>query len=1073
MLVTEPNVLVEKHPGRIGRSPYTDPVPIVLTLLGEVCWRGVPVVGDRPKALLAALACGHPVGGELLVAQVWGDDVPANPAKALQVLVSRTRAACSPEAVVRAGDGYRLGLAADEVDNLALRDRTEAATAVLGTDPAAAADLARDALALGEGLADPGDLDGALADVRRDAARTLRDARRVLAQASSRLGAHEDALPLLEVALADRPEDEGVLADLLHSLAAVRGASAALERFEQYRSELRDRLGTDPGPELRRIHHELLSLDAPVRDGLHYEATTLLGRGDDIRRLRAALVASRVVSIIGPGGLGKTRLAHVLGHTAVQPVVHFVELVGVTAGDDLVGEVGSALGVRDSVSGRRALTPEQRADVRARIAQHLDQAPSLLILDNCEHIVAAVADLVAFLVATTRELRVLTTTRAPLAIAAERVYPLGELGKEDAAELFTQRAVAARPDVVLAGAEELVAEIVERLDGLPLAIELAAAKVRVMSVADIARRLENRFALLRGGDRSAPDRHQTLLAVIDWSWNLLAERERRALRWLSVFHDGFTLAAAESMLGPDALAAVQDLADQSLVSVVEGESGLRYRMLETVREFGRMQLVDAGEDADATGAQRSWAVDLAGQHLRPLMSPDQFDAVDVVRAEENNLADVLRQALAAADPATTARVLATLATYWTIRGDHARIFVLTEAVCEVLGGWTPPDELADAARIAVSVTINNAMIGDQAQVDALRDVLRALGPGDDPRIAAQVTIMQDFEPTEGEAFVTRLRGYAGTDDRELAMAALLWLGFGLENMGDPVGALAAIEQALQRADPADGPWTTAILHTQAGQLAMQLGRFDDAVTSSRAALPVLERLGAIDDAVQLRSLLALACIWSGDLDQADRELAQLAGLRDLDQVIGGRLVGYLGSAELALARGDVAEGLALYRSSVERVRVLEFPGLPASGLEPWILFGEATALAAHAHHTAPGDAGDEAGAELFAAVMGRVGRVLDPEFPYLDYPVCGVVLLALGCWGLRHSALPVDASVRLLVLADRFAYNRSLPTLSWERAAAAADERAPGLLATIDAEYGERRGPDLLEEARTLVATLS
>ncbi len=1059
------------HPGRIDDPPYTDRVPIVLTLLDEVRWQGEPVVGERPQALLAALADGRAVRAEQLVDRVWADDVPANPAKALQVLVSRTRAACGADAVARAGDGYRLGLAPDEVDSQVVRERTAAARAALASDPAAAVELAGSALALGRALVDgpgPEEEPGPLAEVRRDAARTLRAARRVLAQASSRAGSHETALPLLDEAVAIQPDDEGLLADLLRSVAAVRGTGAALDRFEAFRSDLRDRLGADPGPELRRVHQELLSLDSPVRDGVHYETTALLGRGDDLRRLRAALVASRVVSVVGAGGLGKTRLAHVLGRTAPQPVVHFVELVGVTVPEDLVGEVGSALGVRDSVSGRRALTPQQRADVRARIAQHLDQAPSLLILDNCEHIVGAVADLVAYLVATSRELRVLTTTRAPLAIAAERVYALSQLGTEDAAELFVQRAVAARPDVVLD--EVAVADVVERLDGLPLAIELAAAKVRVMSAADIARRLENRFSLLRGGDRSAPDRHQTLLAVIDWSWDLLGDVEKRALRWLSVFHDGFTLAAAEHVLGPGALDAVQNLANQSLLSVVESGVGVRYRMLETVREFGRMQLVDADEDAAALDAQRGWAIAYARRHGPGLFGPEQFEAVDAVRAEENNLADVLRQALASGDPATTVQVLATLGTYWMILGDHARIFVLTEVVSEVVGPWDPPNELADPTRVAVAVTINNAMIGDTAHAEMLRAVLRRLGPGDsDPRIAAQVVIMQDFEPTDSEGFVERLRDHADSEDHHLALSALLWLGFGLENMGDPSGAMVAVEKALLRADPADGPWSRAILHTQAGQLAMQLGQVEEAVLHARAALPVLERLGATDDALQLRSLIVLAAIWAGDLDRADREIDLLNELRDIDSVFGGRLVGYLSVAELALARDEVGAGLAAYDSAVVRVRDLRFPGLDASGLEPWVLFAEATALAVYAYHAPPDD---QVGPSLFDAVRGRVRDVLDPDYPYLDYPVCGVVLLALGLWGLRRDAVPERDAVRLVVLADRFAYNRSVPTLSWDRAVACVDERAPGLRADIEAEYGERRGPGLLEEARAVVARL-
>ncbi|MFL6108389.1 MAG: ATP-binding protein [Marmoricola sp.] len=1041
-------------------------MPLALTLLDGVRWYGEPVVGDRPQALLAALALSaRAVRAESLVEAVWADDVPANPAKALQVLVSRTRTTCGPEAVVREGDGYRLGLGPDEVDALVVRELVRSARELLEGDPGAASKLAAEAVAVAGSVA-PAD-GGPLAELRAAAHRWLDEATLLRARADSRTGAHAIALPALIGAWGLHPGDEGLLVDLLRSEAVVLGPGAALERYESYRADLSDRVGADPGPDLQRAYAELLALDSPVREGVQYDATALLGRAEDVRRLHGLLAGSRVVSVLGPGGLGKTRLAHVIGREYAVPTVHFVELVGVTVADDLIGEVGSALGVRDSVSGRRALTPEQRADVRARIAQHLDASPSLLILDNCEHIVGAVADLVAYLVATTRDLRVLTTTRAPLAIAAERVYPLGELSTADSVALFEQRAVAARPDVRLDPAE--VTAVVARLDGLPLAIELAAAKVRVMSVADIAERLQNRFTLLRGGDRSAPERHQTLLAVIDWSWSLLAEPERRSMRWLSVFHDGFTLGAAEAVLGPTALDAVQNLADQSLLSVVEASVGVRYRMLETVREFGRVQLAESGETEEARAAQRRWALSYSELYTSALFSPLQFDAVDAFRVEENNLADVLRQALSDDDPEGVVRVFAGLGSYWTILGDHARVFVLADAVGDAVGGWTPVDEYRDAARIAISITVNNAMIASDDNAERLRAFLRELGASStDPRIAAQVRIMIAFEPHTDSGFLDTLRAFAADDDRHLAVSALQWMSFVMENSGDPVGSLEAAEQALARTDTSEGPWHRAILHTQVAQLSMQLGRREDAVVHARAALPVLERLGASDDTLQLRALLVLFSIAEGELDRAEADLSSLAGA-EAESVFGGRLVVDLAGAELHLACGELEAGLASYRAAVHKVRTLQFPGVAITGLEPWILFAEAAALAAHAEH----EAGEDDGRELYRESLARTIRVLDPDFPYLDYPVCGLALFGLGAWGLRRRTLPARDAVRLLVLADRFAYNRSVPTMAWSRIEPVMEAEAPGALAEIEAEYGERRGPDLLEEARATVRSLA
>ena len=468
--------------------PVTD-----LRLLHEVSWQGTPLPGGRTQALLAALVtAGGQVSEERLVAEVWGpDDVPANPAKALQVVVSRARSQTAAEVVARTDHGYRLGLSPEAVDALVLRDAVVGAREGEGRqDMVRARDLARAALALPE----PGSAaDGPLGELRRQATRHRTIATAVLGRALSALGDHHEALPLLQQA----GGDEATTVALLRSIAAVQGPPAALEAFEGHRADLADRLGVDPGPALQSLHGELLAADRPVRAGLRFEATSLVGRDEDIRALRATVREARVTSILGPGGLGKTRLAHLLGRGAEQPVVHFVELVGVASPDDVVGEVGSALGVRDSVSGRRILTAEQRSDVRARIAQLLDQAPTLLILDNCEHVVAAVADLVAFLVASCRQLRVVTTTRAPLAIAAERVFALGQLSEDAAADLFAQRASAARPGVPLD--DKAVRRVVRRLDGLPLAIELAAGDHEIGD--EVGHRLDDVLAVVEDQQR--------------------------------------------------------------------------------------------------------------------------------------------------------------------------------------------------------------------------------------------------------------------------------------------------------------------------------------------------------------------------------------------------------------------------------------------------------------------------------------------------------------------------------------------------------------------------------------------
>ncbi|MBJ7357456.1 NB-ARC domain-containing protein [Nocardioides sp.] len=1026
-------------------------------------WRGTPLPAGRTHALLAALVAGERSGvsEDALVAAVWEDDIPANPGKALQVVVSRTRSQTGPDVVVRTARGYRLGLAPDAVDAWALADLVDAARRAEGHgDHVGARDLAREALTHGLVTSDG---PGPLADVRAGAVHDRAVATAVLGRALSVLGDHTEALPLLESA----PRDDATLVELLRSEAAVRGAPAALDRYERLRADLADRLGVDPAPALRAVHAELLAADHPVRDGVRFDATSLVGRDDDLRALRALVREARVVSILGPGGLGKTRLAHVLARDAEQQVVHFVELVSVVDPADVVGEIGSALGVRDSVSSRLVLSPEQLADVRARIAQSLDQAPTLLVLDNCEQVVGAVADLVAFLVATVPGLRVVTTTRAPLSISAERVFALAQLDDDAALDLFEQRARAARPSVALP--PDVARRVVSRLDGLPLAIELAAAKVRVMSVADLDRRLDDRFGLLRGHDRSKPDRHQTLLAVIEWSWALLSENERTALQRLSVFADGFTLAAAEATLGHDALDEITSLVDQSLLTVVEGSASVRYRMLETVREFGRLRLEEAGAVHDTEQAQLAWARGLLQEWSPELWGARQVEAVRALIVEENNLADCLRRSLREVDQPAVCALVAGLGGLWTITGDNARVIVLASAVDEVLAGWRPAPEEVDEAVAAAAMVVMNTLTGEfGGGSDACRAILAEHAPAvSDPRVRGTVRVLSAHDPGDVRVTLAGLAELGEGPDRFAAVQALMWVAHFQENVGDPEGAIVAATRGLERVDPDDGPWLGAMLRVVLGTLHAALGRHAAAAPYLRAALPDLLALGDHDDAIQAQALLAMGALETGDHGEAARILDGLSPGGSTTAGLVGPFVISTARAELALATGNVERGLLLYRETIAHLHALRFRGFDMpSGLEPWTLYGTSAAVTAYARF-APAPQGED----LFDTLLADAARLLETA-PHLDFPVTGAVLHALGAWALLRDTASVEAAVRLLVLAELFAYTRYSPSLDPGPTEAEAETRAPGLTARVRAELDGRRGPDLVDEARAAVAAL-
>ncbi|MFG3258346.1 ATP-binding protein [Streptomyces sp. NPDC048172] len=1047
---------------------------VELALLSRVAWRGREVTAPRLRGLLALLAeepragCGN----ERLVEGLWPDALPERPGKALQILVSRARALLGPEAVVRTPTGYRLALGEDQVDSSALLLHAAAcAERARAGDHAGALAEAEAGLTLWEGWEGPGDEgapDGPVGALR--AARTpVRDALvRARALALAELGRYAEAAGPLAALAAAHPRDEEALAGLLRAEAATRGPSAALTRYEAYRRELRDALGTEPGAALRAVQRELLRDEPPVvRHGVPHEPNPLLGRDADLAAVEELLGASRAVTVVGTGGLGKTRLAHAVSRRAGQRVVHFVPLAGVTADEDVAAEVASALGAGEGRHGG-AVLGRAPSDPVAAVRGALGTGPALLVLDNCEHVVRGAAALVHALVSASPsgELRVLATSRAPLGLTSEAVYALPELGPGTAAELFVQRARAARPGVELA--PDAVADVCRHLDGLPLAVELAAARVRALSVPEIARRLADRFALLRGGPRDAPERHRTLRAVVEWSWNLLTEDARAALRTLSVFPGGFSGEAAAHLLGGDALPLLEQAADQSLLTVADTPSGaVRYRMLETVREFGAARCAEAGEDEATLDRYLAWARDFGAAHHEALVGSDPLPTWERIRAEQDNLVLALRHALARTDGPAIAALTAVLAALWSTDLNYPRLVALAADTGPPLSHYRPEPAYVEAARAAaVLCTVSLFMdYGPRAvrQLVTLRRLPPA--PPDTPAraTAAVLAAIPEMRPPRYEV-LDSLR----TSEHPLVVglaecvATYVWT---YEH--DLDRTLASARRMIAALEPVDIPAVRVMAHARMSELCLRLARGDEAYAHLHAAHALLPRLGDEHDYSGIHQGLALACLQRGDPDEAEGWLRRAEAL---DAPPDGAFYSPEPGthAEIALARGRTETGLALWRAAVDRLGEAAVPHEGDPWLDPWALGIRSAAVTAHAH------AGRlDLVPDTLAGLRRALGTLLDdtpgPSSTPVELPVLGTVLHALGMAALSTEDIPAARRVRLLALAERLCPPREFqPTMSADRARRAAEAADAEAYAAAVTEYARLDREGLRAAARAL-----
>ncbi|GGV27369.1 SARP family transcriptional regulator [Actinomadura cremea] len=967
-------------------------------VLGPVTvWDGegapVRIRETKVRALLADLLVheGRPVPADRLIDDLWGDATPGDPANALQAKVSQLRRALGRDRVVREANGYRLVLdgPGDEVD--ADRFRALAADARAVDDPRVRAARFTAALDLWRGAAFADVADEAFA---RPAAERLDDQRLAVLeeQAEARLAAGEHTLLAGELGalVARHPLRERLRAVQMRALYRAGRQSEALESYTELRALMADGLGVDPGRELADLYEAILRQDAslapaPARPRLPVPLTALVGRDaclDDVARLAGS---SRLVTLTGPGGVGKTRLALAAANRlagAFPDGVWLVELAG-RRGDAaaLAQAVADVLGVRDEPSG----APAEPAD---RLAATLRDRRLLLVLDNVEHVVEPAAELAAVLLRGAPRPAILATGREPLGLTGETVYAVEPLGEADAVRLFCERAAAAAPGFAPDGADRAaVAEICARLDGVPLALELAATRVRSLGVRELAARLGDRFGLLTGGSRDAPARQRTLRAVIDWSWDLLGADERAVLRRLAVHAGGCDLDAAEAVCAAgyvrraDVLDVLGRLVDRSLVVMAEGAAGPRYRLLESVAAYAADRLAEAGEAAAARDRHLRHYLALAERAERHLRGAGQRAWLDRLDAESANTRAALDEALRRPAPAEAVRLATALAWWWLLRGRLHEARRTLDAVLGVAPDAAEPrilraafglltrdrgapaglceDGIADPARRARAGWLHAYALfqaGDRAE--AAKANARALvlfeGLGDRWGVAAAHGLEATLALVRGDLATVGRAGPRAADlfgdlgDRWGQLQSVSPLADLAEIRGDHAAAERLQREGLAIAEELGLRAEVSARLSGLGRLALLAGDHGKARDLHERSLRLAAEQGFRYSEVHALMGLALGARRAGDLDTAERHLHRIRDEYESSDIGEHLLFAELGF--VAELRGDAARAFADHRRGLEVARAIGEPRALALSLEglagAFVLDGDAERAAA-------------------------------------------------------------------------------------------------------------------------------
>jgi predicted ATPase/DNA-binding SARP family transcriptional activator len=982
-----------------------------VSLLGplEVTGEGgaeVKLAGVRLRSLLArlALAPGRMVSAGALIDAVWDESPPAGAVSALQSLVSRLRHVLPPGGpwVTAESAGYRLLITDEDVDAGRFELLAAAGRAARDAgDLRTAATRFTEALALWRGapLAGLGPSDFLqAAAVRLDdlRLRTVEDRADVLLAGGAGPGGAgpgvagvsgqvDDLAAELGELAAAYPLRERMHALHMRALCAAGRPAGALAAFETLRRTLREELGADPDPSVRELHAQILRGQAGgpagggAPSGLRYPLTSFVGRDEELKRLGDLLDQVRLVTLTGTGGAGKTRLAVEIasrraGEAGLAELSVLVELSGLREEAEVPAAILAGFGSRGSELA--SLTPQRPgpASPVGPVVEALRGRHALIVLDNCEHLIEACARVAETVLAHCPDVRILATSREPLAITGEVVWPVHPLpvppagtGLEQALgfaaiRLFADRAAAVRPGfAVSAGNLRSVGEICRRLDGLPLAIELACARLRTLPPDEVAARLGDRFRLLASGNRTAQDRHRTLLAAIGWSWELFSPQEQALARRLTVFADGATAESASVVCSGAGLAAadvpdlLSALADKSFIQVltVPGAPS-RYRMLETIRAYAAAELDAAGETDRIGHAHARYFLAQAEAAEPALRNDRQLRWLGWLTAEHDNLTAALRWAVERGDAETAIRLTAALGWFWVMRDANDEAIGWLRATLALPGvddAHVPPG--TDDALVPPGT--DDALVlpgaGDAGPGTAGPDV--PAGPlatfyafdamfhlATEPerarraaaaarRLSAQIAsphpvivlidaMTADPDPGYASA-IAGLTGLVSHPDRWVAGQAELWLAHAAEFSGDMAGSLTRFASARETFAELGDRWGVASAVSSLATGHSLNGDHEAAIAAFGEVESLAVALRAEDYAGRARVWRGLERIRAGDLAGAREDFAQARAAADARHSAEITAYADIGLAEVARHDGDLTRARALLTGALARL----------------------------------------------------------------------------------------------------------------------------------------------------------